>query len=47
MGKKTAELLINQLNESGEITLPKKVIKLKTHLVHRDSTRFEKIDSLI
>ncbi|MBQ4820828.1 LacI family DNA-binding transcriptional regulator [Aquimarina sp. MMG016] len=44
MGKKAAELLIDQLNKSEEETLPKKVIKLKTHLVHRDSTRFKKVN---
>ncbi|MEW7290154.1 LacI family DNA-binding transcriptional regulator [Aquimarina sp. 2304DJ70-9] len=38
MGQKAAELLIEQLNEANDIDHPKKVIKLKTELVLRDST---------
>lgn len=38
MGEKAAELLIAQFNESNEFNHAKKVIKLKTNLVERDST---------
>ncbi len=38
MGQKTAELLIDQFNEPNDIDHHKKVIKLKTKLVLRDST---------
>ncbi len=38
MGKKVAELLINQLNEANDIKHLKKIVKLKTVLVQRDST---------
>ncbi len=38
MGQKVAELLINQFNESNDVSHRKKVVKLKTQLVLRDST---------
>ncbi len=38
MGQKVAELLVDQLNEPNDVNHRKKVIKLKTELVLRDST---------
>ncbi|GAA4273073.1 LacI family DNA-binding transcriptional regulator [Aquimarina gracilis] len=38
MGQKVAELLIDQFNEPNDVNHRKKVIKLKTELVLRDST---------
>ncbi len=38
MGQKVAELLIDQLNEPNDVRHRKKVVKLKTELVIRDST---------
>ncbi|TSE07829.1 MULTISPECIES: LacI family DNA-binding transcriptional regulator [Aquimarina] len=38
MGEKAAELLINQFNEPNDVNHRKKVLKLKTELILRDST---------